>query len=247
MRPLPLPPSLARLDVQLWHVPAAQAGQGLPDEAPMALSPAEREQWQRQRRAPMARAYLHLHWLLRRCLGGMGWPCWGLPLARGPWGQPRLPMEGAPHMSLSYSEGEGVLALSRHVPVGVDLECLRPSSPRLSGCWSPAEQAALAQAGPEEALRLWTRKEAALKALGTGLSLSPERVCVLGPRLRWSTPGQPGPAPDVTLWSLPLLPGRCLAVALHRPAGSEAQAASLPLPSLATFPPAPPFGPAGTP
>lgn len=218
MRPLPLPPELARLGVQLWHVDAAQAARGLPDDAPMALSPAEREQWRRQRRAPMARVYLHLHWLLRRCLGAMGWACWGMPLARGPWGQPAVPMEGAPHMSLSYSEGEGVLALSRHFPVGVDLECLRPGFPTLTGCWSPAELADLARARPQEACRLWTRKEAALKALGTGLALAPEAVCVQGPVLRWGQPDRLEPVPDVALWSLTVLPGRCLAVAVHRPA-----------------------------
>ena len=115
-------------------------------------------------------------------------------------------MEGAPHMSLSYSEGEGVLALSRHFPVGVDLECLRPGFPRLSGCWSAAEQETLARARPQEACRLWTRKEAALKALGTGLALAPEAVCVQDPVLRWGQPDRLEPVPDVALWSLTVLP-----------------------------------------
>jgi 4'-phosphopantetheinyl transferase len=251
MRSLPIPSELARLGVRLWHVDATQAGLGLPDAAPMALSPSERAHWLRLRRAPMARIYLHLHWLLRRCLGTMGWHCWGQALTRGPWGQPALPMAGAPHISLSYSEGEGVLALSRHHPVGVDLECLRPGLPPLKGCWSPAERAALALHGPQESCRLWTRKEAALKALGTGLSLPPETVCVQGPTLRWSLPGHASPAPDVALWSLALLPGRCLAVALHRPSPPENRpAAATPFASgtpLLPITPAQPFGPPGTP
>lgn len=99
-------------------------------------------------------------------------------LARGPYGKPRLaaPAGGAPlEFNLAHSGGLVALAVARH-GVGVDVEAIAPL-PGLDAlaarCLDAAERAAwlaAPAAGRLDAfLRLWTRKEACLKAAGTGL------------------------------------------------------------------------------
>lgn len=80
----------------------------------------------------------------------------------------------APHFSLSHSSGLVLFGVATS-PVGVDVQRL-PADGTVDLCSSalhPAEQAELAHASPTERRllfgRLWTRKEAYLKGLGTGL------------------------------------------------------------------------------
>jgi 4'-phosphopantetheinyl transferase len=87
-------------------------------------------------------------------------------------GKPAL-MEG-PHFNLSHSDGLAVMAVSRHCEVGIDIERVRPLADRFADrFFSPAEAHALAAVPEGERemarIRLWTRKEALLKATGQGL------------------------------------------------------------------------------
>ena len=98
-----------------------------------------------------------------------------LEIVEGQHGKPRLP--GGPHFSLSHSGELALCAVSRSREVGVDLEQLRPV-PEAEGIvrkwFTRREQEAYFRAlldRPESAFfEAWTRKEAYLKALGTGLS-----------------------------------------------------------------------------
>ena len=81
--------------------------------------------------------------------------------------------------NLSHSEGLALYAVSRHREVGIDLEFIRPhlaQEPMAEGFFSPREVAMLrslpAPIQPEAFFHCWTRKEAFLKALGQGLSIS---------------------------------------------------------------------------
>lgn len=151
-------------------------------------------------------AYATAHTALRQLLGGyldrppgaltfVREPC---PGCAGPHGRPAvLQAGGGPplHFSLAHSRGLIAVAVAPRV-IGVDVERL-PSPETVEACaraLHPGEQAELAAAPPGERRahfgRLWTRKEAYLKALGTGLSRHP-RTDYLGSDLsrrpaRWA-------------------------------------------------------------
>lgn len=90
----------------------------------------------------------------------------------GPYGQPLT--EGF-YFSLSHCRGLAVCALS-YGPVGVDAEPLRQFSPALCRRVFTANEIKRAEGAPfphSYLTGLWTLKESYLKALGTGLSISP--------------------------------------------------------------------------
>ena len=99
-----------------------------------------------------------------------------------PNGKPRL-RGGKLHFNVSHSGDAMLLAVSRDQDIGIDLEFSR--KPRqvveLAQRWFDSAEAAALQALPEVSrqnafLRLWTCKEAALKADGGGISSGLHRV-----------------------------------------------------------------------
>jgi 4'-phosphopantetheinyl transferase len=108
-----------------------------------------------------------------------------------PHGRPRLPGTGL-EASVSHSGGRVAVALADGVAVGVDVEAYRPDLDVAGLARSvlvAAEAAAVQEReGAEQQTRaflvLWTRKEALLKAVGCGLTVSPAAV-------RVSSPGEP--------------------------------------------------------
>lgn len=169
-------PPLPAEAVQVWHlelrVPAGREREWL-----SWLDPAERARHGRFHFPDLATRHLaaqaQLRWLLGACLGRD--PA-SLPLHRTSRGKPYLP--GHPvHFNLSHSDGHGLVALTRRGPVGVDLECLDrdvEAQGIADRFFSAAEAAALAALPEDQRLagffRLWTCKEAWLKATGQGIS-----------------------------------------------------------------------------
>jgi 4'-phosphopantetheinyl transferase len=106
----------------------------------------------------------------------------------GPHGKPSLAGHDL-QFSFSRSGEVALVAVSRHRPVGVDVERVKPgrATDRIA-CrrFAPDEAAALAVSGPGERdaafHRCWTAKEAYMKGLGTGLShgLASFSVAALG-------------------------------------------------------------------
>ena len=100
-----------------------------------------------------------------------------LPIVIDARGKPTLDLAGAPFFNLSHTNTLALAAVSRAAPVGVDVETIRPA-PRLDDLaarfFASGETAAL-RALPE-AQRLdafyacWTRKEAFVKAEGSGIA-----------------------------------------------------------------------------
>jgi 4'-phosphopantetheinyl transferase len=93
-------------------------------------------------------------------------------------GKPRLPdCSGQLEFSLSTSDGLVALAFQRAGPVGIDIEATRATLDEslLRAILSPSELSELSNLRPSDcalmALRCWVRKEALLKALGTGLAV----------------------------------------------------------------------------
>lgn len=112
-----------------------------------------------------------------------------LQFVYGASGKPALasPAGRAPlHFNLTDSEDLALIAVTRAAPVGIDIERLRPipeADQIAESFFSARERAELAQlpavARQVAFFRLWTRKEAVLKAEGHGLSEPLDRVEVL--------------------------------------------------------------------
>ena len=84
-------------------------------------------------------------------------------------GAPSLP--DGPYFSISHSKLGIAVAISDE-PIGIDIEAIRPLNEGLvQKTMNPQEQAQIAAAAnpAQEFIRLWTRKEAYVKMLGTGI------------------------------------------------------------------------------
>ncbi|MEP6501830.1 MAG: 4'-phosphopantetheinyl transferase superfamily protein [Betaproteobacteria bacterium] len=130
--------------------------------------------------------YIDSHVALRRLLAERtGRGAAALEFELGEFGKPRL--VGFPRcvFSLSHSEDLALVALAEGVEIGVDLERVRhlPDLDALARqCLTAAERLHLAAAPAADRpllfLQFWTRKEACLKALGTGLQIEPSTLDV---------------------------------------------------------------------
>ncbi|WP_406125290.1 4'-phosphopantetheinyl transferase superfamily protein [Streptomyces canus] len=142
------------------------------------LSEREAERADRCRFKNDRRRFIVAHGALRLILAGcLDVPPEELRLQRGRHGKPRLAGSSDLRFSLSHSGELALVAVTRHREVGVDVDRLRPGLPvePFTERFFPASDARFvaAAAGPTERaarfLRLWTRKEAVVKAAGARL------------------------------------------------------------------------------
>jgi 4'-phosphopantetheinyl transferase len=97
-----------------------------------------------------------------------------------PHGRPRIDRAGV-HVSVSHSGHRVAVAVTAAGDVGVDVEQVRAGYEELlEAACAPEERPQVADA--HDFARLWTRKEAVLKATGAGLRIAPSDVVVAGPR-----------------------------------------------------------------
>ena len=102
----------------------------------------------------------------------------------GRWGKPRLDGNTEDlRFNVAHAGGRAIIAVCRHFDVGADLEPLRTVRDRdrvAQLVFSDAELHQLAQSDDKDRLFLsgWTRKEAYIKALGTGFSEPVRRFSV---------------------------------------------------------------------
>lgn len=127
-------------------------------------------------------------------------------------GKPELtgPGAGQWHFNLAHSHDLALIAVTQAAAVGVDVERIRPMPDAVGIAerfFSPRELAALRGVAPAARdaafFRLWTRKEAWLKATGDGISESLSKIEVAF--LREETPRVVAIAGDATAaeaWSL---------------------------------------------
>lgn len=108
-----------------------------------------------------------------------------IQLSKGKYGKPRVNGETGFEFSISHSCGLASFAFSTQGPVGIDIEKVRVLKDRdalVQQFFSPSEQDELGRLRTCEKQRaffaVWTRKEAYLKALGTGLVTPPRTVSV---------------------------------------------------------------------
>ncbi len=108
-----------------------------------------------------------------------------LPFTRGAYGKPALglPYQGGLDFNLTHTDGYGLLAVIQAGRVGIDIEHVKPRAgiTRVIRRIAVEEELNWWQSLPAEEqtwafYRLWTIKEAGLKAIGTGMALSPKCV-----------------------------------------------------------------------
>ncbi len=167
------------------------------------LNPAERERAQAFYFESDRHAYVAAHALLRHSLSAVipGEPADWRFMA-GPFGKPRLidPPPGLDlRFNLSHCRSRVAVALALRAEVGVDVEALDRTARLDPGiadaCFAPDEAATLRAMGDEvlrreQFMRLWTLKEACIKATGRGLSqplnafsIDLDRLSVRSPQL----------------------------------------------------------------
>lgn len=147
------------------------------------------------------RRYVAGRGIVRIVLGAaLGVPPEAVALRYGEFAKPLLDGAG-PWFNLAHSGPVALLAVSRDVEIGIDVELARPPADRdaiAERFFSPAEVQDLRRLAAVDRdaafLRCWTRKEAFVKARGDGLqlaldafdvSLSPGSPCELR-RVAWS-------------------------------------------------------------
>jgi 4'-phosphopantetheinyl transferase len=174
--------------MRVWQTDLRHSDKWIEDAVASVLTAGEFERRGREshhvwRRRVVARAALRI--ALGRYLDR---PPGSLEFALGPVGKPRL--AGAiggneVFFNLSRSDDFCLIAISDGGPVGVDVEEVR-DVPELAGLvrsrFAASEAAAILERSGKERLRAfyrcWTRKEACVKALGTGIGADLDSVVV---------------------------------------------------------------------
>lgn len=218
-----------KTDVHLWRCSLDLPSASLED-AHAVLSPDEIDRARRYRFTRDRQRFVAARSFLRRTLAEyLSIGPREISFVYEPFGKPRLShdvMDEIVEFNLSHSGGLAVLAVTRGVAVGVDVEqVLHVSEWRgiASRFFSAYENATLSRAGLETRdvafYRCWTRKEAFLKALGSGLAHSLDSFDVSldesEPKLV-SVRGDPAALSKWSLYDLCPLPGYVGALAIER-------------------------------
>lgn len=143
-----------------------------------------------------------------------------LSFAIGPYGKPEL-VGGGLHFNLSHSADTLLIAVANFADIGIDIEQIKSRSSLLElarRCFSGYELKAW-QALPDDQqlesfYRVWTKKEAFVKAVGRGIALGVEQCEVdlqQGGKLL-AVPAEYGVAGDWAINELPVDEGACAAL-----------------------------------
>ncbi len=143
------------------------------------LSDDEKVRGRRFVTAPLRHRFVVARARLRSLLGEqLGRDPRALVFAENAFGKPRLADHPSVHFSLSHSGDQAALAVSEQREIGVDIERVRPLDhlDLARRYFHPNEVAEIeAVMAPDEQLqtffRIWTLKEAIVKAIGKGLSI----------------------------------------------------------------------------
>ena len=175
-------------EVHVWTTTLDSCALGVEPLLPL-LSPDERERADRMLVASHRDTFVLARGTLRRLAGAyLDRPAGSLRFEYSPLGRPGLsPLDNPDGLqfSVSHSGGLVLLAFTRRVAVGVDVERVRMNADcdAIAGrFFAPMERRALASiAEPDRTAAFfacWTRKEALLKAVGLGISRGLARVAV---------------------------------------------------------------------
>ncbi len=171
----PLPPN----HIEIWTLDLTQLPTDIIASHLPLLSPAERTRYQSFHYDHHRQEYLAAHTLLRLALSQYA------PIAPAAWtfaldpdGKPHLTNPGAPHFNLSHTKKLVACAIGRLPQIGIDVEYIDGNTDLLEiarTAFSPSEYTTLHNAPVHDRrsifYRLWTLKEAYIKADGRGMSL----------------------------------------------------------------------------
>lgn len=206
--------------VDVWHghlTPAPAAIQRLAG----LLNEQERQKAGSFRLPAMRDRFIAARGLLRQTLAGYlrADPA-GLQFDIGEYGKPGLAC-GSLHFNISHSADWLLIAVADFADIGVDIEEIKPrgSLDNLAErCFSEREFQGWRQLPPERQLetfyRLWTKKEAFVKAVGRGIALGIEQCEIelgKGGGLL-AIPAEYGPAAGWKVSELPVDAGTCAAL-----------------------------------
>jgi 4'-phosphopantetheinyl transferase len=188
--------------IRVWHIPlsvtATHAAWDL-------LDANERTKAERFVRDVDRNRYVGAHAGMRRILAAeTGSRPTDLHFAVAAEGKPFL-VGSALRFNLSHTGDHAVLAVSAGADVGIDIETTAPNADHIAHLvLSDRELAAYRRLAPSERetafLRVWTRKEALLKAIGCGLLRDPRSVTVGVGEL--AADGSAAVELDGTIWHL---------------------------------------------
>ncbi len=162
--------------VHVWRIDCARLG-ALRSRADEVLSEPERRRAARFHFSRDRERYVAGHLALRDILGRtLSLAPARLAFADGPSGKPWLPEAPSLQFNLSEAGGLALVAVTLERAVGVDVEHLRDDASLFDVAerfFSPHEVRCLRAVDPSARIaaffRIWTRKEAYIKALGEGL------------------------------------------------------------------------------
>lgn len=171
------PPCAASEAVVVWLAGPASAS-GVPDFLWNGLSNQERDRANRFFHKRDRTLFAMTRAVLRSLLSEVtSVPANRIMFTEGPHGKPRLAEIEGPQFNVSHSGSWALIGLSDRRPIGVDIESMRRAGSELDiarSFFSDSEYCSLE--GLEESLllqsfyKIWTCKEAVLKALGVGIS-----------------------------------------------------------------------------
>lgn len=155
----------------------------------LVLSPDERARADRFRFKEHRERFIAARGMLRTILGRyLDRPPEHLQFCYNPYGKPALKPGGARGLdfNISHSQDMALYALAWDRPLGIDLEYLRDQDAALEQLvarfFSPSEREALRKLPSEKKtlafFKVWTRKEAYMKARGQGLTLPLQQFTV---------------------------------------------------------------------
>ena len=130
-----------------------------------------------------------------------------VPLTFNSHGKPELATRDDMHFNVSHSSGMALVAIHSR-PIGVDIERVDERIPHFdlaSDLFTDAEQRELSKPNCDrektrQFFRIWTRKEAFLKGLGTGFAVDPRLFDVVDPRAVEGSGWQLHPLPVAPDW-----------------------------------------------
>lgn len=221
--------ALAARSIAGWRIDLEQ-----PDEVVAALgdvlSPDESERASRFVFARDRRRFVVTRASLRVLLGRHSdVAARAIRFAYAPHGKPSLAPRSTPapvHFNVSHSQELALIALAPDVPLGVDVEAVRPMrdlADIASRYFTAAEAETIASVPPAERelafFLCWTRKEAFSKVLGDGLTLALDRyrvACRPGDPARiLEIDGDPATAAAWSVFDLRPAPGFVGAMVMH--------------------------------
>ncbi len=160
-----------------------RGGETLPEEAAALLPPWRREIYDRLKNEKVRQESLWTGLLFAYAVERRGVPA-GEAAALLPAGKPVLRDRRELHFSLSHS-GRFILCAVGDAPVGADVQQMRDVRESMARRFCPGERTWLESLPPEERkaafFRLWTRKEAWVKAVSDERMLSLSEQDVLDP------------------------------------------------------------------